>query len=192
LRQNGAYREHATGRHAEARWTDRFEDVLEDESVDAVVVATDVPTHYRLAKAALEAGKHVFVEKPPAMRSAEMDELVALAAERDLVLMPGHLLLYHPGDQKLKDLIETGALGDVLYIYGQRVNFGPSAPSNARSLGVHDLSVILYLLRGPTRRSRWVATSGRRRGRRLATCASRRERRRTCTSRGSTRTNCGR
>ena len=56
-----------------------------------------MPTHYDLAKQALEAGKHVFVEKPPAMRGEEMEELVALAEERDLVLMPGHLLLYHPG-----------------------------------------------------------------------------------------------
>jgi hypothetical protein len=66
-------------------------------AVDAVVIATPVPTHYALAKQALEAGKHVFVEKPPAMRAAEMEELVALAEERNLVLMPGHLLLYHPG-----------------------------------------------------------------------------------------------
>ena len=61
------------------------------------MIATPVPTHYDLARRALEAGKHVFVEKPPAMRGAEIDELVALAAERELVLMPGHLLLYHPG-----------------------------------------------------------------------------------------------
>ncbi len=72
-----------------------------------MVVATPVPTHYALAKQALEAGKHVLVEKPPAMRAAEMDELVALAADADLVLMPGHLLLYHPGVVKLKELIEA-------------------------------------------------------------------------------------
>ena len=71
-------------------------------------IATPVPTHYELAKAALEAGKHVFVEKPPAMKGDEIDELVALAAERDLVLMPGHLLLYHPGVQKLKELVDVG------------------------------------------------------------------------------------
>ena len=66
-------------------------------ALEAVAIATPVPTHYPLAKRALEAGKHVFVEKPPAMRGAEIEELVALAEERDLVLMPGHLLLYHPG-----------------------------------------------------------------------------------------------
>jgi len=112
------------------------------------VIATPVPTHHSLAKQALEAGKHVFVEKPPAMRSSEMDELVALAAERDLVLMPGHLLLYHPGVQKLKELIDAGELGDVLCVYGNRVNLGiVRTNENALwSLGVHDLSVILYLL----------------------------------------------
>jgi predicted dehydrogenase len=122
--------------------------MLADDTLDAVVVATPVPTHYELAKQALEAGKHVLVEKPPAMRAAEMDELVALAADRDLVLMPGHLLLYHPGVQKLKELIDAGELGDVLCIYGNRQNLGiVRANENALwSLGVHDLSVILYLL----------------------------------------------
>ncbi len=66
------------------------------------MIATPVPTHYALAKRVLEAGKHVLVEKPPAMHAVEMDELVALAGRRDLVLMPGHLLLYHPGVVKLK------------------------------------------------------------------------------------------
>ena len=117
-------------------------------TLEAVVIATPVPTHYELAKQALEAGKHVFVEKPPAMRAAEMDELVALAAERDLVLMPGHLLLYHPGVLKLKELIDAGELGDVLCVYGNRQNLGiVRTNENALwSLGVHDLSVILYLL----------------------------------------------
>jgi predicted dehydrogenase len=125
-----------------------FDELLADDSLDAVVVATPVPTHYALAKQALEAGKHVFVEKPPAMRAAEMDELVALAAERDLVLMPGHLLLYHPGVQKLKELIDAGELGEVLCVYGNRQNLGiVRTNENALwSLGVHDLSVILYLL----------------------------------------------
>ena len=107
-----------------------------------------MPTHYALAKQALEAGKHVFVEKPPAMRAAEIDELVALADDRDLVLMPGHLLLYHPGVRKLKELIDAGELGDVLCVYGNRQNLGIVRENeNALwSLGVHDLSVILYLL----------------------------------------------
>ena len=135
-------------RYPQARWADDFGEMLEDPELDAVVIATPVPTHFELAKQALEAGKHVFVEKPPAMKAPEIDELVTLAGERDLVLMPGHLLLYHPGVQKLKELVDTGELGDVLCVYGNRQNLGRIRPyENALwSLGVHDLSVILYLL----------------------------------------------
>jgi predicted dehydrogenase len=135
-------------RYPTARTTTRLEDLLEDDTLDAVAIATPVPTHHGLAKQALEAGKHVFVEKPPAMRAIEMDELVALAQTRDRVLMPGHLLLYHPGVLKLKELIASGELGDVLCVYGNRQNLGiVRTNENALwSLGVHDLSVILYLL----------------------------------------------
>ena len=144
---NGKHEEFQA-RYPQARWADSFEEMLGDPELDAVVIATPVPTHYELAKQALEAGKHVFVEKPPAMTAAEIDELVAIAQKRDLVLMPGHLLLYHPGVQKLKDLVDSGALGDVLCVYGNRQNLGRIRPyENALwSLGVHDLSVILFLL----------------------------------------------
>jgi predicted dehydrogenase len=137
----------AGARHPDATATASFEEVLASD-VSAVAIATAVPSHYALAKQALEAGKHVFVEKPPAMRAVEIDELVALADDRDLVLMPGHLLLYHPGVQKLKELIDGGELGDVLCVYGNRQNLGIVRENeNALwSLGVHDLSVILYLL----------------------------------------------
>jgi predicted dehydrogenase len=136
------------GRYPDARATASYDDLLADDSLDAVVIATPVPTHYDLAKQALEAGKHVFVEKPPAMRAVEMDELVQLAAARDRVLMPGHLLLYHPGVLKLKELVDSGELGEVLCVYGNRQNLGiVRTNENALwSLGVHDLSVILYLL----------------------------------------------
>jgi len=135
------------GRYPDVRVTGDFDELLASD-VDAVVIATPVPTHYELAKRALEAGKHVLVEKPPAMRAAEMDELVEIAAASDLTLMPGHLLLYHPGVVKLKQLIDAGELGDVLTIYANRQNLGiVRVNENALwSLGVHDLSVILYLL----------------------------------------------
>ncbi len=128
--------------------TGSYEELLADPDLEAVVIATPVPTHYALAKQALEAGKHVFVEKPPAMRAAEMEELVAISEDRGLVLMPGHLLLYHPGVRKLKELVDTGDLGDVLCIYGNRQNLGTiRKDENALwSLGVHDLSVILHLV----------------------------------------------
>ena len=82
-----------TSRYPQVHVSDSFAEAVGDGSVDAVSIATPVPSHYALAKEALEAGKHVFVEKPPAMRGEEMEELVALARARDLVLMPGHLLL---------------------------------------------------------------------------------------------------
>jgi predicted dehydrogenase len=137
-----------SARYPRAQTTADFAELLADPQLDAVVIATPVPTHYALAKQALEAGKHVLVEKPPAMRAAEMDELVSIAAERDLVLMPGHLLLYHPGVRKLKELVDSGELGDVLCIYTNRQNLGiVRTNENALwSLGVHDLSVILWLI----------------------------------------------
>jgi predicted dehydrogenase len=135
-------------RYPSARLTATFDEVLSDGSVEAVVIATPVPTHYELARRALEAGKHVFVEKPPAMRGTELEELCELSEERGLVLMPGHLLLYHPGVRKLKEIVASGELGDVLYVYGNRQNLGTFRTNeNALwSLGVHDLSVLLYLI----------------------------------------------
>ena len=145
---DGELRDRFAGRYPGARATGSFDDLLADEQLDAVVVATPVPTHYELTRRALEAGKHVFVEKPPAMRHSEMAELLQLARARNRVLMPGHLLLYHPGVRKLKELIDTGELGEVLCVYGNRQNLGiiRSHENALWSLGVHDLSVILWLL----------------------------------------------
>jgi predicted dehydrogenase len=135
-------------RYPQARFTTSFDEMLADDELDAVVVATPVPTHFSLARSALAADKHVLVEKPPAMRGHEMDELCKLADERELVLMPGHLLLYHPGVVRLKEMIEAGELGSVLCVYGNRQNLGiiRSNENALWSLGVHDLSVILHLL----------------------------------------------
>jgi predicted dehydrogenase len=136
------------GRYPQARWAEGFDEMLSDPELEAVVIATPVPTHYPLARQALQAGKHVFVEKPPAMRASEMEELVALAEELGLVLMPGHLLLYHPAVALVKHLVDSGELGDIRYIYGNRQNLGVIRTNeNALwSLGVHDLSVILHLV----------------------------------------------
>ena len=137
-----------SARYPSARVYSDYDELLADEMIDGVVIATPVPTHYELAKRALAAGKHALVEKPPAMRGTEMEELVAFAEASSLVLMPGHLLLYHPGVQKLKTLVEERELGDVLCVYGNRQNLGKiRKDENALwSLGVHDLSVVLYLL----------------------------------------------
>jgi predicted dehydrogenase len=141
-------RERFASRYPQARVTADFDEMLGDPELEAVVVATPVTTHYDLAKRALEAGKHVLVEKPPAVTAAEAEDLCTTAEERGLVCMPGHLLLYHPAVKKLKELIDAGDLGDVLCLYSNRQNLGKiRSDENALwSLGVHDLSVILYLV----------------------------------------------
>jgi predicted dehydrogenase len=135
-------------RYPQARTTTSFDEVLADPDLDAVIVATPAVTHYELSKRALDAGKHVLVEKPPAMNAAEAEELVATAEATGLTLMPGHLLLYHPAVQEVKRLVDAGELGEVLCVYSNRQNLGKiRTDENALwSLGVHDLSVILYLL----------------------------------------------
>jgi predicted dehydrogenase len=140
--------ERYAARFSEARPTTRFEDLLEDESLAAIAIATPVVTHFELARQALLADKHVFVEKPLALSSTLGEQLVALAEERGLVLMPGHLLLYHPGVARLKELVASGELGRLLYVYGNRQNLGQiRRDENALwSLGAHDLSVILHLV----------------------------------------------
>ncbi len=127
---------------------ERIEDILADSSIDAVIVASSAPTHYPIAKGALEADKHVYVEKPLALSAAHADEMVALAEARQLKLMVGHLLLYHPVVDYLKKLVDSGDLGDLFYVYSQRVNLGKiRKDENALwSFAPHDISVILHLL----------------------------------------------
>ena len=107
-----------------ARMTDRLEDLLEDETLDAVVLATPVPTHADLAVRVLEAGKHCFVEKPLAQSVADAERAVETADKAGRTLMVGHLLEYHPGVRKLKEIADSGELGKIHYIYGNRLNLG--------------------------------------------------------------------
>ena len=129
------------------RLTAELDELLGDPELDAVVLATPVPTHGELAVRVLEAGKHCFVEKPLAQSVADAERAVAAAREADRVLMVGHLLEYHPGVQKLKQLASGGELGEIYYIYGNRLNLGQlRADENALwSLGAHDVSVVLHL-----------------------------------------------
>jgi predicted dehydrogenase len=131
-----------------ARSTDRLEDLLEDDELDAVILATPVPTHAELAIAVARAGKHCFVEKPLATNAADAERAVAAAAAADRILMVGHLLEYHPAVARLKELIDGEELGDLYYIYGNRLNLGKlRADENALwSLGAHDVSVALHLI----------------------------------------------
>jgi predicted dehydrogenase len=128
-------------------FTAHLDDVLADSTVDAIALATPVPTHAPLAIRVLEAGKHCFVEKPMAQSAADAESVVAAARDASRTLMVGHLLEYHPGVVKLKALIDGGELGKVLYIYGNRLNLGKlRADENALwSLGAHDVSVLLRL-----------------------------------------------
>lgn len=133
--------------HPRTRFTANLDDLLGDDELDAVVLATPVPTHAPLAVAVLEAGKHCFVEKPLAHSVADAERAVAAARATDRVLMVGHLLEYHPGVRKLKEIADSGELGDIHYIYSNRLNLGQlRADENALwSLGAHDISVILHL-----------------------------------------------
>ena len=125
-----------------------FAEVLADESIEAVVIATPVSSHFPLASAALEAGKHVLVEKPLAASSTECLELMRLADHRDLILMPGHTFLYSPPVVAVRELIESGALGDVCFISTSRVNLGlhQADVSVTWDLGPHDFSILRYWL----------------------------------------------
>jgi len=128
--------------------TCKLEEILEDSTVDALVISTPAETHYTIAKDSILTGKHLFVEKPLALSTKEANKLVELAKEKRCILMTGHLLLYHPALIMIKDLIASGQIGDVYYIYSQRVNLGQvRQKENALwSLAPHDISVINYLL----------------------------------------------
>jgi len=136
------------GQFQAERTTTRFDDLIEDPELQAIVIATTGPTHYELCKKALLAGKDVYVEKPFVLSVAEAEEIVALADDRQQILMVGHLLEYHPVVQKLKEMIDSGELGEIRYIYSQRLNLGTvRMDENALwNFAPHDISVILYLL----------------------------------------------
>jgi predicted dehydrogenase len=135
-------------RYPSVRTTTSFADVLADPDVDAVAIATPVSSHFPLALAALEAGKHVFVEKPLAASSAESLELIRVAHERGLVLMPGHTFLYSPPVNAIRTLIQDGEIGDIYFISTSRVNLGLHQPdvSVVWDLGPHDFSILQYWL----------------------------------------------
>ena len=132
--------------------TQDYQQVLEDPEVDAVLIATPVSTHFKLARAALEAGKHVFVEKPLSERSDESKELISIADEHDLVLMPGHTFLYSPPVRKVKELLDAGEVGELFFGTFSRVNLGihQSDVSVVRDLAPHDFSILLYWFGTPT------------------------------------------
>jgi predicted dehydrogenase len=130
------------------RATGAIDDLLGDPELDAVVLATPVPTHAELAVQVLQAGKHCFVEKPLATTVVDAQRAIRAADVAGRILMVGHLLEYHPAVTRLKKLVEEGELGSLFYVYGNRVNLGKlRAEENALwSLGAHDVSVVLHLI----------------------------------------------
>jgi len=130
-----------------ARFTADIDDLLSDDALDGIVLATPVPTHGPLAERVLDAGKHCLVEKPLAYTVADAERAVAAAERSGRILMVGHLLVYHPGVDKLKAIADSGELGDIHYIYSHRLNLGKlRSDENALwSLGAHDISVVLHL-----------------------------------------------
>ena len=142
-----AARERYARQFRAARFTADLDDLLGDPALDAVVLATPVPTHADLAARVLKAGKHCFVEKPLAQSVADAERAVAAQRAAGRVLMVGHLLQFHPGVNRLKEIADSGELGEIRYIYGNRLNLGKlRADENALwSLGAHDVSVVLHL-----------------------------------------------
>ncbi len=132
--------------YPEVRTTPDFHVVLNDRHIDAVVIATPATTHFEMARAALLAGKHVFVEKPLCLKASQAQELVALSHREGRTLMVGHLLEYHPAVTWIKEHLDE--LGDIYYLYSQRLNLGIVRKDESAwwSLAPHDVSIILYLL----------------------------------------------
>ncbi|MGI9117860.1 MAG: Gfo/Idh/MocA family protein [Gaiellales bacterium] len=135
------------GRYPGTVLTDRFDDLLEDDALDAIVVATGAPSHHAIGMRVLDAGKHALIEKPLALTVADARELVETADRGGRVLMVGHLLRFHPVFQQLQGIAASGELGRVLYLYTNRLNFGKvRADENALwSLAPHDISLALAL-----------------------------------------------
>lgn len=128
--------------------TTRFEDLMDDPEIDAIFIATPVRFHYEMAKASLEAGKHTFIEKPMARTAAEAEELAFFAELKGLVLMVGHTFLFSPAVRRMKEVIDSGEIGEVQYIAARRLNLGlfQKDINVAWDLAPHDISIILHLL----------------------------------------------
>src|SRR5262245_5043525 len=146
---NTASLEAITGRYPSALTETDPGRVVADDSIDGVVIATPAETHYSLAKQAIEAGKHVLVEKPLALNVDDGDRLVELAGSRGVILMVGHLLEYHPAVLRLAELIRSGELGELRYIYSSRLNLGKVRREEniLWSFAPHDIAIILRLTR---------------------------------------------
>lgn len=125
-----------------------YQKAITQNSVDAVIVATPPDSHFQVAKEALLTGKHVFVEKPLVLDLAQGEELCRLASDKNKMIMVGHIMMYHAATRKLREYIQKGELGEVYYIYTQRVNLGKvrNNENALYSFAPHDISLVCYLL----------------------------------------------
>ncbi len=130
------------------KFSDKYDDILDDSAIKAVVIATPPALHFEMAKSALEAGKDVFVEKPFVLDPADGLQLVEMAEKLGRILMVGHIMLHHPATTLLKKYIVNGELGKIYYLYSQRINLGKvrDCENSLWSFAPHDISLMLYLL----------------------------------------------
>lgn len=131
-------------------FTERFDDLLEDKNLDAIALAVETSAHYELAKKALYAGKHIYVEKPFTSTVKEAEELKKIAEELNLIIHVDHIMVFHPVIRKIKELIDSGEIGDIFYFDCSRMNLGniKNDVSSMWDLSVHDLSIIDFLMDG--------------------------------------------
>lgn len=141
------------------QYTNNFDDVLKNNAIEGIAIVTDIESHYPLAEAALNAGKHVFVEKPLATTADECLKLDMLAQKQQRTLMVGHTFIYNPAVQQLKTIAHSGTLGELYYLHAQRLNLGriQNTVNSLWSLAVHDVSIALHLLE---ERPCWVRAWG--------------------------------
>jgi len=137
--------------YPEIATTTQFEQIVNSSDIDAIVIATPVRFHFEMAKAILQAGKHVFIEKPMASSVAECKELIRLAEKKNLIIMLGHTFIYSPPVRKAKAIIDCGDIGEIQYISSRRLNLGlfQTDINVAWDLAPHDISIILYILGQP-------------------------------------------
>ena len=134
----------------EVQYTNSFDEIIMDESIDAVCLAVETSAHYELAKRVIESGKHLYVEKPFTDNVAQALRLKDMAAEKGVTIHVDHIMIYHPAIKKIKEIMLAGELGDIIYIDCSRMNLGKvkNDVSAMWDLSVHDLSIIDYLSGG--------------------------------------------
>jgi len=132
----------------EIKFTNKLESLLEDKQINGVIISTPAETHFEIAKKCLESGKNILVEKPITLNVKEAEELNNLSIKNGLILMVGHVLLYHPAVLKMKEEIAKGMIGKLQYIYSNRLNLGAirSEENILWSFAPHDISIIQYLV----------------------------------------------